>query len=154
MRFLAKRVEHQQIHSFEELPGVVWNPAAIRQVREGPDPEAENCAVAVEDRHRNDLLATDAEWSADLEQVELRQSSPACRRRVEDVRKRPPYVEKGRGVAETRHRAALDGIESPHIVQPEDVIRVAVGEEDGVDPTDVEGERLRPQVGPGIDQQR
>ena len=55
-------------------------------------------------------------------------------------------------VAVARHRAALQRVEPPHVVDAEDVIGVAVREEDRVDAADVVAQRLRAQVGPGVDQ--
>ena len=58
------------------------------------------------------------------------------------------------GVAVTGHRPPLQRVEAADLVEPEDVIGVAVREEDGVDAADAERQRLRAQVGSGIDQQR
>ena len=57
-----------------------------------------------------------------------------------DVR---PYI--GSGVA--RDRTPLHEVETPDLVEPEDVIRVAVREENGVHACEAVGERLLPQIG-------
>ena len=46
----------------------------------------------------------------------------------------------------------LQHVEAAHFVQAHDVIGVAVREEDRVDPADAVGQRLRAEVGSGIDE--
>ena len=90
--------------------------------------------------------------------VDLRRSScgsppPFGVARIEHVAEHPADVVERRGVAVARHRAAHQRIEPPHVVHAEDVIGVPVGEEDRVNARDAVAQRLRAQVGPGVDEE-
>ena len=68
-----------------------------------------------------------------------------------NIRRRSATVSASRVAADRR---LLHLVEAPHLVEAEHVIGVAVGEEDRVDAADVVGQRLRAQVGGGVDQDR
>ncbi len=73
---------------------------------------------------------------------------------VEGVVKRAADVVPRRRRRIAGDRAALDPVEAPDIVQPEDVIGVAVREEDRIDALDAGGERLLPEVRRSVDEDR
>ena len=51
-----------------------------------------------------------------------------------------------------RDRRALQRVEAPQLVEPEDVIGVAVREEDRVDARDAVAQRLLPKIGRRVDE--
>ena len=57
---------------------------------------------------------------------------PRCAGGVEDVRERPPQIGERLRVGEAGHRRALQDVEAADLVEAEDVIGVAVREEDRV----------------------
>ena len=59
-----------------------------------------------------------------------------------------------RASAVARHRPLLHEVEAPDIVDAEDVVGVAVGEDDRVDASNAVGQRLLAQIGSGIHQHR
>ena len=71
---------------------------------------------------------------------------------IEDVVKRLADVVERPRVAVAGHRPLHQRVEPPDIVDAQDVIGVAVREEDRVDAADVVAQRLRAQVGPGVDE--
>ena len=68
VRPIAQRIEDQRPHPVEQRPRLVRNAAAIGQVRELADAEAENRPMAVQERHRHDLERAEDERAADPEQ--------------------------------------------------------------------------------------
>ena len=71
---------------------------------------------------------------------------------IEDVRKRSSQIAFGPRVRVARDGFLLQSIESTHLVESEDVIRVAVREQDRVETADAKRQRLRTQVGRRIDE--
>ena len=71
---------------------------------------------------------------------------------VEDVGKAAPDGGHGFGGGVNRDGAALPEIEGPNIVQAHEMVRVRMREEHGIEPVDPGAQRLRPEVGRGIDQ--
>ena len=71
---------------------------------------------------------------------------------VEDVAEHPPQIGERPQIAEDGMARPLHEVVAPHLVEAEDVIRVAVREEDGIDAADVVRERLRAKIGGRIDE--
>jgi len=122
VRRLAKRVQYQHVQAFEQGPRSVGNAAAIGQVGEAAQAQAKNGALAVENRNGHNLLTAEAERPTDREQLELGQATRVRRRGVEDVREQPAHVVDGGPVAEARHGTSLHDVETPDIVETQDVI--------------------------------
>ena len=87
-------------------------------------------------------------------EINLRHAAALLRRRVEDVVKRPAQIHRGPRVRIRRNRGFLQDVEPSHLVQPHDVIGVAVGEQDRIDAGDTAGQRLLAKIGCRIDQDR
>ena len=129
----------------------------LQSVRYANDPmrKPSTGSCAVQQRHRHDLDAAERERAGDREQRQLRQAAAGLPRRLEDVREHLAQARRPCAASrEARDRRLLHLVEPPHIVEPEDVIGVAVREQDRVDAADVVGERLRAQVGRGVDEDR
>ena len=73
---------------------------------------------------------------------------------VEGVVKRAADVVPRRRRRIAGNRAALNPVEAADVVQPEDVIGVAVREEDRIDALDAGGQRLLPEVRRRVDEDR
>ena len=147
MRVIAQRVEHQHPDALEQRPRLVGNPAAVGQVRERPEPVAENEPRAVLDGHGHDELVPQAERAGDGERAQARHAAAARGALAEDVAEGPAKIGEGGRVAETGDGLALQHVEPPHLVEAEDVVGVAVREQDRVDAGEPEAQRLRAQVG-------
>ena len=81
---------------------------------------------------------------------ELRQPA-AEMRRLEDVLEDAPKVDPRDLVREDRHRTVAE-VQGTYIVEPEDVIDVAVRDEDRVDVADIGSKRLLPKIARCIDE--
>ena len=133
-------------------PRLVGDAVAVGQVGEAADAETENRTAAVPERNRLHFMAPEAERTENAKELELRQPSALRRRRIEHVAEHVTDVVERLRVAIARHRAALQRIEPPHVVHAEDVIGVTVREKDRVDAREPMGQRLRAEVGPGVDE--
>ena len=104
--------------------------------------------------HRLHFLPADAERPDDGEELDAAGSPPPrWPLRLERVGERAADVGNVAIVAVAGHRARCSDVVAPDFVQPEDVIGMAVREEDGVEPADVMRQRLRAQIGPRVHQQ-
>ena len=152
---MAQRVEDEDVDAVEQRPRRVGNAAAVGQVGEVAEAEAENRPRAVQDRHRLTATPSIANGPSIVVSSICGMPPPFCRRRVEDVAEGAPQVV-GRRAHRRRRGIAplLQHVEAAHFVQAHDVIGVAVREEDRVDARDAVRQRLLPQVGRGVDQDR
>jgi hypothetical protein len=153
VRCLAQRIEHEDVESLEQRPRLVWNPAAVGQVREPTEAQSEDRTSAVEDGDGYNLLPSDAERSSDREQLELRDPAAFRRRRIKGVREHRAYFAEGVRISEAGNRLPLQRVESPHLVEAEDVIGMPVREQQRIDAAHIEPERLGPEIRSGIDEQ-
>ena len=124
--------------SLEQRPGRVGDPAAVGQIREAADAEAENRPAAVPERNRLHVQVADAERPDDAEAARAaaarRPSASPDRRRSRTCGGCPRASARRRSTASRRCCSALNRRTSS---MPEDVIGVAVREEDRVDAADV-----------------
>ena len=151
---MPQRVENHRAYTGEQRPRFVGDAIAVGQVREFADAESEDRQPSVEQRHRYDLDAAERERAGNRKQRQLWNAAAHLLRRVEHVREHPPQAVERRFVAEARNRRPLHLVVPPHVVETEDVIGVAVGEENCVDAAHVARERLRAEVGRGVDENR
>ena len=100
--------------------------------------------------HGHDLLPADTERAVDGAGHDLRQPAAFLGHGIEGVRECLPDVGHRPRIAVARHRALLHVVEAPHVVQAQDVIGVAVSEDDGVDSPNAVRQRLFAQVRPGV----
>src|SRR6185369_5164350 len=85
--------------------------------------------------------------------IELGNAAAKPRDAVKDVTERLPQRLPRRRVRITRDGATLNRVETAQLVEPEDVIRVAMREEHRIDSRQFVNERLLPKVGTRIDKQ-
>ncbi len=152
MLLLAKGIEHQRVHAFEQRPRRLRNFTAVGQIRKSAHPEPKDQPMAVEHRHRDELVSTQAERAGDERQVHLRHPTARERRLLEDIGEGPPQIARGVAVRIARHGFPLEAVVAAHFVEAEDVIGVAVREQNRVEAPDVVRERLGTQVARGVHQ--
>ena len=105
-------------------------------------------------RYRLDADGPDIEPPVNGGERHLRDAAAFFIRRVEHVRKRAAQIGARPLVGVGRNRARPHDVEPPHLIEAHDVIGVAVRVENGIDARDVVGQRLLPQVGGRIDEDR
>ena len=105
-------------------------------------------------RHRDDGGAAEREWPGERPEIELRQSASLLRRRVEDVCEHPSHLRQRPFCSVDRDRRLLSEVVDADVVEAQDVIGMRVRQDDRVDARDAEAQRLCPQVGRGVEQDR
>src|SRR5689334_8726731 len=146
VRLIAQRVEHQYVHTLDQTERYVRDVVAVGEIRKVAETEAENRQLPMPEGNRNDLDPADEEGAPHRVLADLRHAATRLKRSLEDVRKLPANLRPGLLVGVTRNRAALQLVEAPQIVEPEDVVRVRVGEENRIDMGNVMRQHLLTQI--------
>ena len=97
--------------------------------------------------HRDERRPTEREWTDERVQDELRDPPAARRAPIENIGKHPPHGAYCLRVAVAGNRPAHPDVEAPHVIEPEHVVSVSMGQQDGVDVRELARERLRSQSG-------
>jgi hypothetical protein len=149
MRNIAEGVEDEVVEVFEERQGGFGEAAEIGEIRGAAKTEAEDVHFAVEERHGNDGNAEKLEGAFDF--VEDDAGNGAERGLgVEDVREGAADRTKGFCGAVHWQSGALADVEGANVVEPLDVIGVAVGEKNGGEVIEARGESLGAEIRGGV----
>ena len=156
VRAVAQRVEHEHVEAFEQRPTSGPGCGCSRSGRQSAPKRSPRIGrVAVHRAAPARPPGGRRRTRRAIVKVTICGSPPPfCVARIERVRERLTDVGDRPRIAVARHGALLQHVEAAHIVHAEDVIGVAVGEENGVDAADPVRQRLLAQVGAGIDEQR
>ena len=146
VRPVPQRAQDQDVEPLEQPVARFGHAAAVRQVREAPGTVPEDRPRSVQDRHRHERVPRHVERASDLDGPHLRDASAVLGLLRERVLEHPPEVGQGMRVAIERHGPTAHHVEPPDLVEPEDVVGVAVGVDDRVDAGHPVPERLCPQV--------
>ena len=150
MRSVSQRVDDQVIQIFEKRGGGIRQRTEIGEICRAAEAKAEHPEIAVQQRHGNNLHAHQLEWAMDNVEVDARNG--ALRGRVvKNIGKGAANHAKRFFRAVHGERGFLANVEGANIVEAEDVVGVAVGEEDGVEAIEADAEGLLAKVGRGVD---
>jgi tetrapyrrole methylase family protein / MazG family protein len=151
VRCVTQRVEHEDVDAFDQLPRVVRNPVAVRQVRETAETEAEDRQLAVPEWDGHDSNSADGQRTRDFGGGQPGHTAAFLQRALEHIRELTPDRLQRLAVPVTRDRRALKRVETAEIIEPEDVIRVCMCEEDRIHARESVLERLLPQIRSRVD---
>src|SRR5215813_8392839 len=153
VRLVAQRVDDQKIEAAQFLQRLVRNQVAIGDERGASASvvEAKACdfAFAVNDRDRRDSQPAGFELSFDHVRNELRQTS-ADVFALEDVREDAPQTPP-RALARVYRNGAAPEIDRANVVEAEDVVDMAMCDQQRVEPVDLFAQRLLAKIGRNID---
>ncbi len=150
VRDVAEGVENEVVEIFQQSGGGRGQGTEIGEVGGAAETKTEDFEIAVAQRHRDDWHAKKFERAVDDVEGDARNRAER-RRFIEDVRK--CAAEDLEGLCGTVHGdcALLADVKGANVVEPEDVIGVAVGEEDGVEAIETDAQGLLAKVGRGVD---
>jgi hypothetical protein len=155
MRGVAQRIDDQQIESAQLLERLFRNQITIGHERDLGAPVVQakrgHFGLTVDDRDRPHLHSADLKIASDRLRGDLRQTA-ADVLNIEDVMEDLPQLAQ-RVFAREEWNRALPEIYRADIIEPEDVIGVAVRDQQRIDPVDLFPESLLPEVGGYIDDQ-
>jgi hypothetical protein len=150
MRDIAEGVENEVVETFEQSGRGRRQGAEIGEVGSAAEAKTEDFEIAVAQGHGDDWHAKKLEGAVD--DVEGDAGDGAERRRfIEDVRK--CAAEDLEGFFGTVHGdcALLADVEGANVVEAEDVVSMAVGEENGIKAIEANAQSLLAEVGSGVD---
>ena len=147
-------VEHEDVEVAEAVHRIGRDGLEVCGVGEVVEAVRDDGEFAVDNLERRHLDLTDAKWRIVNDRVrdQLRQSS-AEMRRLEDVLEDAPEVDPRDLVREDRHRAVTE-IQRPNIIKPEDVIDVAVRDQNRIELANISPKRLLAKIAGCIDEDR
>src|SRR5258708_4991394 len=146
---IPEGVQNQFIETFKQGHRSVWNLAEVGKIGGAPKAEAENFHIAVEQRHRDKWDAEKFNGALHGDQGDARHGAER-RLVIEDVRKHSPYNAKCFFIAVDRQRRPLAYIEGADVVETENVVGVAVRQQNGVEAFESDAEGLLAEVWSGI----
>ena len=111
--------------------------AAVGEIGEAAEAEAEDRLLAVQQRHRDHRHAGGLERPVDLGERQLRHAAALGPRWREGVGEHPAQLGGGRRIGVDRDRRPAQRVEAAHLVEPHHVVGVAVGVEQRVDAAQV-----------------
>src|SRR6266851_406881 len=135
MRNIPKSIEDQFVESFQKRPRRVRKKAEVRKIRSRAKPETQNFHLSVEERHRNKRNTESFEWSVNYVQGHARNGAER-RFVIENISEDAPDDSKRFFVAVDGQRRPLPDIEGPNVIEPEDVVGVAVRQQNGIEPVE------------------
>ena len=153
MRLDADAIKYQNVESLHGFDRCVGNEIEIRSVRKIIEPIRDHRKLAVDDFERRDLeVFADAKWSVRVNGVrdQLRQSAAEVGG-FEDVLEDALEIDPCDVVCEDRHRSESK-IQRADVVETEDVIDVAVRNQNSVEAFDLCPQRLLPEIARSIDE--
>jgi len=146
---IAKSVDDEFVEIFEERDGGVGETAEIGEIGGAAKAEAEDVQFAVEEWDGYEGNAEELEGAFDFVEENAGDSAEGGFV-VKDVREgAADDAESLRGTVDG-HGGALADVEGANVVEAEDVVGVAVGEENGFEAIEVGGEGLSAEVGGGV----
>ena len=152
----AERVDDEHLHAPEFFDLGTFDGLEIGQVRQLAEAVARDGeAVGVVPRNGNDLQLPHPERPGDVDLMQLDFGHAAVFILREGIVEVLAHDAEGMGcgvdVDLVHQRRVIDKVESPHVVQPADMIFVFVREEDGVEVADARTEHLAAEIGAGVD---
>lgn len=149
--FVAEGVEEEDVEILEEFERGVWDVVVVRQIGEFAEAESVNGHGAVEERDGDDGFSKEIEGSAG-EGLDSEMGAAGFLFAIgEDVLEDAADDVEGVGAAVDGDVGLLPEIKGADIVEAEDVVGVAVSEENGVEFGDAGAEGLVAEVGGGVD---
>src|ERR1700730_2547127 len=150
MRDIAQGIYDQVIQIFEECGRGVWQRAEVGKISRTAKAKAEHFQIAMPQRHGNDLHAHQLERAID--DVKVHAGNSALRGRfIEHIGKGATNHAKSFFRAVDRQRGFLANVEGANVVEAEDVVGMAVGEQNGVEAVETDAQGLLTKVGCGVD---
>ena len=147
---VAEGVEDEVVEILQEILGGIRDDAEVGEIRGAAEAEAEHAHIAVRGGNGSDAQAVKGEGAINAVQRETGDGAEGGAG-IENVREGALQGVECflRGV--DRERSLLLEIEGADVVEAEDVIGVAVGEENGVETLEAGAEGLVAEVGRGVD---
>src|ERR1700730_10542542 len=150
MRNVAQRVDDEIVQIGEERSRGLRQRAEIGEIRGAAKTKAEHFEIAMQQRNRNNLDAHQFERAVDNVAVDTRDG--ALRGRViKNVRESAANHAKRLFRTVDGQRSFLANVVGTNVVEPKDVVGVAVGEQNVVEALEAGTQRLLPKNRRGVD---
>src|SRR5579859_120864 len=146
MRNIAQRVEDEFIHSLQKWERRIRQGTEIGEICRAAKAVSKNFQIAVQQRNRSKCRAKQFERAAHF--VKRHAGNRTWfRNAVENVRKRAAQRFERDAIRVDRQRTILAQAERPNIVESHNVIRVGVGEQNGVEAIQSGAQSLLAKIG-------
>ena len=150
VRSVAQGVDNEIVEISEERGGSLRQGAEVSEIGGAAKAKAEDFEVAVLERDGHKLDAH--QFERGVHDMQINAGDAALRGcAVKNVGKGAAQYAEGFFRAVDRERRFLADVERANVVEPEDVVGVVVGEEDGVEAIEADAEGLLAKVGRGVD---
>src|SRR5205085_6612254 len=150
-RDVAQRVEDEFVEPFEQRHRRIRKGAEIGEIGGASEAKTQHFDIAVQQGDGNKWDAKQFEGAL-ADDIQDDAGHGAQRGLVvEDIGKDAPDDSKGVLIAVNRNGRALVNVVRPNIIEPENVVGVAVGEQNGVEAVQPGAHGLLAKVGSGVD---
>src|ERR1700730_3770257 len=141
MRNVAKRVENEFVKVFEQGGGRIWQRTEIRKIGRAPKTKSKHPEFTVQQRNGHNRNSD--KFHSTVQDVEFYARNGAERRPVvKHIGKRAPQDVERLLRAVDRQRRLLANIERANVVEAEDMVRMAVGQQNGIETVETGAQSL------------